>query len=97
MSLSYFRKLDFKGRKSDNIGILASANTSSLEVVDRRILPITYKGTTHDVPVYIVKTLNEKAIAGIDLIESLGICYDPRSKSFAVSYTHLTLPTKRIV
>ena len=91
MSLSYFRKLDLKGRKSDNIGILSSANTSSLEVVDRRILPITYKGNTHDVPVYIVKKLNEKAIAGIDLIESLGICYDPRSKSFVSAVEETTM------
>jgi len=34
------------------------------------------------IPVYIAKRLNEQAIAGMDIINALGICYDPRSSSF---------------
>ena len=64
------------------MGSLSSANKSAIEVLDRRLLPVTYKDRTAEVPVYIVKSLNEKAIAGMDLINDLGICYDPRVSDF---------------
>jgi len=53
-----------------------------MHVTDRRILIVSYNGRQAKVPVYVVHNLNERAIAGMDLINSLGICYDPRVSDF---------------
>jgi len=83
ISYSFWKNLKgHQGIKAKNIGSLSSANSSSIEVLDRRLLEITYKNTTKTISVYIARQLNERAIAGMDLINALGICYDPRSSSF---------------
>jgi len=71
-----------QGTKANKMASLKSANSSSIDVVDIRFLEIKYKDRTKAIPVYIAKRLNEQAIAGMDIINALGICYDPRSSSF---------------
>jgi len=40
------------------------------------LLGVIYRDIEYNVPVYIVNNLNKNAIAGIDMIENLGVCYN---------------------
>ncbi len=82
ISAKFFKTLNHKGRKAPTVGSLTSASNTQLQITDRRFLTVSYKGKTAEIPVYIAKSLNENAIAGMDLINTLGICYDPRIQSF---------------
>ena len=60
-------------------GVLASTATTER----KRGTPRNNSEAT--IPVYVVKNLNEKAIAGMDLINALGICYNKFRISFLKS------------
>ena len=82
MSARFFKSLKDKGQKTPHLGALTSASSNQLDVTDRRYITFSYKGKNVEIPVYVCKNLNEEAIAGMDLINALGICYDPRIQSF---------------
>ena len=82
ISSRFFKSLNDKGRPAPSMGSLTSASCTKLEITDRRFLKINYKNKVAEIPVYIAKSLNENAIAGMDLINGLGICYDLRIQSF---------------
>jgi len=77
-----YRSLQDKGVPVLNRGTLTSANSSKMKVVDRRTFQFSRNNSEATLPVYVVENLNERAIAGMDLINALGICYDPRVQDF---------------
>jgi len=82
MSSRVFDNLNDQGMILPCDTSLVSANSSSLDITGCRLFTVVYGDVEYNVPVYIVNNLNENAIAGIDMIKNLGICYDPRSSSF---------------
>ncbi|MFM8998473.1 MAG: reverse transcriptase domain-containing protein, partial [Actinomycetota bacterium] len=87
VSINVFKSLKDQGLPLEIERNLTSANSSTLEVKARRLLTVSYRGKEYNVPVYVVANLNERAIAGIDMINTLGVCYDPKTKAFISEIT----------
>jgi len=99
MSSRVFDNLKDQGLNLPCDTSLVSANSSSLDITGCRLFTVVYRDIEYNVPVYIVNNLNENAIAGIDMIKNLGICYDPRSSSFIseISLERIELRTTRAI
>ncbi len=82
ISVKFFKTLKNKGTPAPNVGSLTSASSQALEVTETRLLTVRYNDRQTTLPIMVVSNLNEMAIAGMDIINALGICYDPRVQSF---------------
>ena len=92
MSTALFETIPLQARppKRNSYGVLRSASKNTLKVHGVFDMSLQVMGKNVKAPIYVCENLNQPAILGMDIIQQLGLSFNPVSRRFDFNISALT-------